>query len=128
MIKQEALIIALCITLVSIGTSHAKVYEWVDENGVLHMTDTPPPEMKRVTVYGRDACGYTYQMKRQLDQHEIPFVFQSVDHGQNSKFLHSLMDNLGHDKSGYPLPVIFVNGELLFRPKIETVIKKFNPQ
>ncbi len=127
MLKKEVFILVLCMTLTMIGASHAKVYEWVDENGVLHMTDTPPPQMKRVTLYGRDACGYTYQMKSQLNQFEIPFIFQSVDDRQNSMYLHSLMDTLGHDKSGYPLPVIYVNGELLFRPDIETVINKFDP-
>ena len=30
MLKKEVFIIALCISLVMIGASHAKVYEWVD--------------------------------------------------------------------------------------------------
>lgn len=127
MLKKEVFIIALCITLATIAVSHAKIYEWVDENGLLHMANTPPPQMKRVTLYGRDSCGYTYQMKRQLNQHEIPFIFKSVDNRQNSMFLHSLMKNLGQDRSSYPLPVIYVSGELLFRPSIETVVEKFSP-
>lgn len=124
--NKGVFIIVLCMALVMIGTSHAKVYEWVDENGVLHMTNTPPPHLKRVTLYGRDSCGYTYQMKTQLNSYEIPFIFQSVDNRQTSTYLHSLMDSLGHNTASYPLPVIYVNGELLFRPDIEEVVQKFN--
>lgn len=43
MLKKGVSSLALVIGLVVTGVCDAKMYEWVDQNGVLHLSNSPPP-------------------------------------------------------------------------------------
>ena len=107
MLKKDALILALVIGLAFTGVCDAKMYNWVDENGVLHLSDSPPPEsisegnsnsvqseksrgkrsnptvlrdtIRNVIVYGRKGCGLTQHMMSGLKRRRVSYVFQSID-------------------------------------------------
>jgi len=75
-------LIATCMVIISLGivspSGAQKLYTWTDENGVLHITDQPPPKKARV----EDVMTYKErtpeeleaiqrrkeQLRRQLDQ------------------------------------------------------------
>lgn len=40
---MKALVLLVSMMLVSLTVANAEVYKWVDENGNIHFTDTPPP-------------------------------------------------------------------------------------
>lgn len=47
---MKALIILLSMMLVSFSTANAEVYKWVDEDGNVHFSDSPPPKQKTEEV------------------------------------------------------------------------------
>lgn len=42
--------IVICSILVFSSGGHSETYKWVDENGVIHFSDTPPPDKKVETL------------------------------------------------------------------------------
>lgn len=53
----KALILLLSTMLVSFSVANAEVYKWVDENGNMHFSDSPPPKQKteEVRIQGASA-------------------------------------------------------------------------
>ena len=43
--KLNALFIVFLLILIITGLATAELYKWVDENGVVHITDTPPEDV-----------------------------------------------------------------------------------
>ena len=43
--KLNALFIVFFLILIIIGLARAEIYKWVDENGVVHISDVPPEEV-----------------------------------------------------------------------------------
>ncbi|MCK5419363.1 MAG: DUF4124 domain-containing protein, partial [Desulfobacterales bacterium] len=39
--KVSGLLLAFLVLILAIGTSSAEIYRWVDENGVVHFSDSP---------------------------------------------------------------------------------------
>ena len=46
--KSIRSVILLCLLSFTVGAS--ELYKWVDENGVIHFTDTPPPDQQSIEV------------------------------------------------------------------------------
>jgi molecular chaperone DnaK (HSP70) len=66
----------LCIYLLLAGNAHAAIYKWVDENGNVQYTETPPPaEVKAETIQpppspmdSETAIKQLSEQERQLDE------------------------------------------------------------
>ena len=151
--KKLAFIFALGVVLLLAGVGEAKMYKWVDQNGVLHISSSPPPvefsdedsrsaessESKKsqadytdlhdtvthVIVFGRRGCGLTQNMMSGLKNNRIPYVFQNIDSNQGRRHLNRRMKETGDSRSGYVLPVIYLKGELMYSPQVVTVVMKY---
>ena len=59
MLRPLTLILALIVFLLTFGVSSAEIYSWVDENGVVHYSDTPPAHIteweEKEEVTGNDS-------------------------------------------------------------------------
>lgn len=47
---MKALLLLACMMLAGLPVANAEVYKWVDEDGNVHFTDTPPPKQKTEEV------------------------------------------------------------------------------
>ncbi len=63
--KSTALIVLLSLALA--GVANAEVYKWVDEDGNVHFTDTPPPKQETEEVKIDRAPTPTYRSSDSLD-------------------------------------------------------------
>jgi glutaredoxin len=93
-----------------------------------HFSRTPPPPLKEIpyiVVYGRESCGYTQRMNRNLDEAQLPYEFQSVDDPAVADVLHARMQASGLDVQRYLLPVVDANGEISVRPDFDEVRAQF---
>ncbi len=43
---MKSLLLLVCLVFAGIPVANAEVYKWVDEDGNVHFTDTPPPKQK----------------------------------------------------------------------------------
>jgi glutaredoxin len=108
----------LVVLAVASGTAAAQIYRWTDENGKVHITDTPPPpgaknvqkrpatttqpqtseaEAKKssVTLFSTPACGESCSAARQLlNTRGVPFREVSV---VDEKSMEELMKMVGAD-------------------------------
>ena len=153
MLKKFTSIFALGAVLFLAGVCDAKMYKWVDQNGVLHISTSPPPvefsgensnsggssEITRtsqspseiydtvtnVVVPGRRGCGLTTRMMRGLDNNNVPYLFLNVDSDKGDAFLNQKMEETGNKRNSYMLPVIYMNGELMYSPEVVTVVMKY---
>jgi len=151
--KNLAFIFALGVVLLVASVCEAKMYKWVDQNGVLHISSSPPPvefsddgsvsaeslesrksqaentdlqdTVTQVIVFGRRGCGLTQNMMNGLANNKIPYVFQNIDSNQGRKHLNQRMKETGDSRSSYLLPVIYLKGELMYSPQIITVVMKY---
>lgn len=93
-----------------------------------HFSHSPLPPLKDlpyIVVYGRESCGYTQRMNRNLDEARMAYEFQSVDDTTVADVLHARMQAAGLDVQRYLLPVVDVNGEISVRPDFEEVRAQF---
>ena len=74
-----------------------------------------------VAVYGRDSCGYTKSMVKNLQQSQVSYRYFNVDDKVVADQLHSRMRQAGISTKRYNLPVVDVNGDLSVRPKFGQV-------
>ncbi len=58
---MKALLLSACILLAALTAANAEVYKWVDEDGNVHFTDTPPPKQKTEEVKIQRAATSTSQ-------------------------------------------------------------------
>jgi glutaredoxin len=153
MLKKFTLIFAFGVVLLLAGVCDAKIYKWIDQNGVLHISSSPPPvefsdgnsnsaafeeisvpsdnsteindTATGVIVFGRRSCGLTARMMRGLDNNNVPYLFQNVDSHDGKSHLNQRMEETGNARSRYMLPVIYMNGELMYSPQVVTVVVKY---
>src|SRR5262245_59992763 len=95
---------------------------WLGFAGIRHWqaerapeTQGPPPPLydrPYVVVYGRDSCGNTQAMRRQLEREGVHFDYQSVDVQAVEDLLHQRMEQSGISTARYYLPVVDVSGTL----------------
>jgi glutaredoxin len=78
-----------------------------------------------VVVYGRNSCGYTHKMIKDLERAGIPYEYEIVDEKEVSDVLHKRMNDSSIDTRRYYLPVVDVNGHLTVRPKSSEVIQNY---
>jgi hypothetical protein len=76
----------------------------------------PLQEGPYVVVYGRDACGRTQRMMRELEQLAVAYDYQQIDDPAVANPLHERMQQAGISTSRYMLPVVDVSGRLLVSP------------
>jgi|SRR5690554_7225661 len=107
----------LLLLLIVVGGLCQGWQKLVKSDGTLAYTPGSP----YVIVYGRDSCGWTNQMRKQLAQEGIRFGYQVVDDRSVADGLHQKMESVGLSTRRYNLPVVEVNGKVLIRPDLETV-------
>lgn len=78
-----------------------------------------------VAVFGRESCGYTQEMLRNLEQAGIEHRFISVDDPALSGPMHERMLQKGLDTSYYLLPVVEVGGNMSIRPEYSQVSARY---
>ena len=74
-----------------------------------------------VAVYGRNSCGWTKKMLKDLKSSNINYRYFEVDEKSVANNLHKRMENSGISTRRYNLPVVDVNGSLSIRPKFNKV-------
>lgn len=74
-----------------------------------------------VAVYGRDSCGFTKRMVKNLQQSQVHYYYFNIDDKSIETQLHNRMEQAGISTKHYNLPVVDVNGDLAVRPKFNTV-------
>lgn len=78
-----------------------------------------------IVVYGRDTCGWTQKLKKELHQQGIPFEYKIVDQPSVGNELHPRMRQGGLNISYYNLPVVDVNGRIFMRPSLEKILEEY---
>jgi hypothetical protein len=87
----------------------------------------PLYDVPYVVVYGRQSCSLTRKMMEDLDQRGIPYTFKSTDDQQmKTEELIPRMKAAGIFESPFGLPVVDVNGDLMIRPRVSTVVETYN--
>ncbi len=75
---RNALIMATL--LLFIGSSHADVYKWIDENGNVHYSDTPPPNASSSDVFlERNEAATQQNTQAKSNPQEEPKLFKKDD-------------------------------------------------
>ena len=57
MIHLKKYLLVFIVVLLSCGICWADIYQWEDEDGVIHFTDTPPGDASEWEEYGEDDSG-----------------------------------------------------------------------
>lgn len=89
------------------------------------MNGQPQPNSSIIPifVYGRQQCGWTTKMMRELTQQNVPFIFRDID----DKSLRSELQQVlvqGGITGRYPLPLVYARGQVMLRPSMEQVKAK----
>lgn len=127
MIKQTSLLFILLIIIFSATSVYAKVYKWVDENGVVHYGNDPKdakkgskvsleintydnsvanPEDNTLVMYSAPDCGVCAKAKEYLLNNDIPYEERDV--------VASVKARLDFSKSGgKELPFFVYKGKTL---------------
>jgi len=98
---------------------------WTELPALLAGGPEPLQDTPYVTVYGRDACGYTKQMLTGLSRSGVPYTYKIIDDPRVKKELHPRMEQAGLSTRRYGLPVVDVNAEMMLRPNPDVVAKKY---
>ncbi len=92
MMKPHTLILTLIVFLLTLGVASAEIYSWVDENGVVHYSDTPPAHIteweEKEEVTGNDS-----QQDNQTQKYEY-----------NPELISEILDELGDDSEAVSEP------------------------
>lgn len=78
-----------------------------------------------VAVYGRNSCGWTKKMIKDLKSAGISYKYHIVDEREVADLLHARMKQSGISTRRYNLPVVDVNGALSVRPESEDIILQY---
>lgn len=70
----------------------------------------------RVTVYGRDTCGYTRTLVAVLDHAGVPFRYRRSNDPATRRELFAKMDAAGIPDGPFKLPVVEFDGRIEMRP------------
>jgi hypothetical protein len=76
----------------------------------------PLYEGSYVVVYGRDTCGLTQGMLRELERLDVAYDDQQIDDAAVAEPLHERMDHAGLSTARYMPPVVDVSGRLMVSP------------
>ncbi|MDO6621191.1 glutaredoxin domain-containing protein, partial [Shewanella sp. 6_MG-2023] len=74
-----------------------------------------------VAVYGRDSCGHTQKLLRELRQQGMEPHYLNVDDMNIADSLHARMEMQNIATQRYNLPVVDVNASLTIRPTLASV-------
>lgn len=77
-----------------------------------------------LVVYGRQTCGYTKSLVRDLNRSGIRYEFLNIDDPQVSDLLHRRMEDAGIETRRYNLPVVDLNNSISVRPDNNDVIER----
>lgn len=94
-----------------------------DASGKLKGFDSPASPY--VIVYGRDSCGITRKMKKNLQGKGVAYNYRNIDEVAVADDLHQKMASLGISTRQYNLPVVEVNSRILIRPDVAMVMDVF---
>ena len=86
----------------------------------------PLADVPYVAVYGRDRCGFTNRMLKNLKSANVNHQYHIIDEPLVADSIHSRMRSSGISTKRYNLPVVDVNGEISIRPDFEEVISTYN--
>ncbi len=103
----------------------AAFYGWGELPSSFSMGPEPLRDSPYVTVYGRDACGITKRMLKDLSRAGIPYTYKIADDPAVKEELHPRMKAAHLNTRKYGLPVVDVNGEMMMRPKSKVVAQKY---
>lgn len=81
----------------------------------------PEYDYSYVVIYGRDSCGWTSQMRKNLTAQGIEFKYRKIDDSVVANHIHQRMNSSGIDTRYYLLPVVEVNGNIQVRPETNWV-------
>jgi glutaredoxin len=80
MVRLAAILLLLAAVAFPAGDAEAKMYKWVDENGVTHFTDTPPPdEVAEDSVSTMPTVTYTPPPETSAGSSRSEAVRQKID-------------------------------------------------
>ena len=79
-----------------------------------------------IIVYGRDSCPYTRNMRRELKREGIKFHYQIIDEPKVKQLVYKRMQLSGFSTTGFTLPVVDVNNEILVHPSPVEVIDQYS--
>ena len=105
------------LVLIFIGFCLVKAWQDFGPNTKVEPLFTEP----YVAVYGRDSCGFTKRMVKNLQQSQVNYRYFNVDDNLVAEQLHQRMQQAGISTKRYNLPVVDVNGDLSVRPKFSQV-------
>lgn len=78
-----------------------------------------------VAVYGRNSCGFTKRMIKNLKQENVNYRYFIIDQKTVANSLHQRMEQAGISTRRYNLPVVDVNGSLTVRPDFKQVAQQY---
>lgn len=139
------LILFVLVNLIAVSIVQAgELYHWVDKDGGVHLTDTPPdpsvskddvksiraPEVTvsqkpQIAIYGRDACGFTRQMKSVLNRAGVPYAYEIIDNKAVAAAVEKRMRASGIETKSYNLPIVDVDGRIFVRPDPIEVVNMY---
>lgn len=99
---------------------------WLKGGSSERLVGFDTPAVPYMIVYGRDSCGFTRSMKRNLKSSGIAYSYRKVDDADTAANLHNKMESLGISTRRYDLPVVEVNARILIRPDVSVVADLFN--
>ncbi|WP_444911679.1 hypothetical protein [Microbulbifer sp. PAAF003] len=105
------------IIILAIGFALYKGWEQVKKESV-----EPIEDGSYVAIYGRDRCGWTQKMLKDMKSAGVNYHYYIVDDKEVADTLHIRMEQAGISIRRYNLPVVDVNGELSVRPNADDVL------
>ena len=91
---MKALLLSACILLAALTAANAEVYKWVDEEGNVHFTDTPPPKQQTEEVRIHGAATSTPQDSRSVTASEADEEEEAVEGPSDRELCSSAVRNL----------------------------------
>lgn len=91
---MKALLLSACILLAALATANAEVYKWVDEQGNVTFTDTPPPKQKTEEVNIQRAATPTPQGAGSATASDAEIGGEAVEESSDREICSSAVRNL----------------------------------
>ena len=95
-------LIAISLLLFGMNPAFATLYEWVDDQGVRHISNRP--EVPSVVMYSAEWCGICKQARRHFQKEGIPFKEWDVEKSSKGR-------NDFRALRGRAVPIILVDGK-----------------
>ena len=96
--------------------------------GYQHFTGNrlePLYEEPYVILYGDPTCGWCQKMENDLNERDIPYVYENINEQNVKTEVLPRMKAAGLNTMNYSYPIMDVNGRLFMRPDIETVVNAY---